>query len=118
MAEQQPQQHRPEHQSSDATIVYNAREARRYTTANSNIQKELTQHALNILDAISKCNSSGVLLDLGCGSGLSTKTLLGSPLLQNWFVIGMDISTDMLDIADSSRNGLVAASAADRKSVV
>lgn len=77
-------------------IFYNDDEARKYTSSSRiiEIQSELSRRALELLalpdDAVPK-----LLLDIGCGSGLSGETL--SENGHQW--IGLDISPSMLRIA-------------------
>lgn len=89
-------------------IFYNAREARQYnvSTRIQNIQREMTLRALELMNLVitdasavgpdgAPRNSSALLLDVGCGTGIS-----GDVLTQRghaWF--GVDISLDMLRIA-------------------
>ena len=66
---------RPEH-SNPPEIFYNDDEARKYTE-NSRIiaiQRALTERALELL-ALPNDGSPKMLLDLGCGSGLSGEAL-------------------------------------------
>jgi 18S rRNA (guanine1575-N7)-methyltransferase len=66
---------RPEH-TAPPEIFYNEDEARKYTE-NSRIiaiQRSLTERALELL-ALPQDGSPKLLLDLGCGSGLSGETL-------------------------------------------
>ncbi|ROT37150.1 methyltransferase domain-containing protein [Sodiomyces alkalinus F11] len=82
-----------------ADIHYNDSEARKYTTSSriQNIQASMTRRALEILDL----KSPSLILDVGCGSGLSGEILTaerpedGGP--HTW--IGMDVSPSMLDVA-------------------
>ncbi|PNH49431.1 hypothetical protein VD0003_g7709, partial [Verticillium dahliae] len=82
-----------------ADIHYNDTEARKYTTSSriQNIQASMTRRALELLDL----QSPSLILDVGCGSGLSGEILTaelpehGGP--HTW--IGMDVSPSMLDIA-------------------
>ncbi|EFJ51182.1 hypothetical protein VOLCADRAFT_103561 [Volvox carteri f. nagariensis] len=86
---------RPEHMA-PPDIFYNADEARKYTT-NSRmiaIQSSLTERALELL-ALPQDGIPRLLLDLGCGSGLSGETL--SEAGHMW--LGVDISEAMLDVA-------------------
>jgi len=86
---------RPEVQA-PPEIFYNDDEARKYTSSSRiiEIQSELSERALELLnlpnDGIPK-----LLLDIGCGSGLSGETL--SENGHQW--IGLDISPSMLGIA-------------------
>lgn len=75
---------------------YNKKEANRYTNSSQQVQAELTQRALDFLHICSEINiSNGLLLDAGCGSGLS-----GSILRRHGYeFIGFDLSEDMLTIA-------------------
>lgn len=86
---------RPERQA-PPEIFYNDREARKYTTSSRivKIQAKLSERALELL-ALPDDGVSRLLLDIGCGSGLSGETLTESG--HQW--IGMDISESMLDVA-------------------
>lgn len=86
---------RPERQA-PPEIFYNDREARKYTTSSRivKIQAKLSERALELL-ALPDDGVSRLLLDIGCGSGLSGETLSESG--HHW--IGMDISSSMLDVA-------------------
>ncbi|KAG2482779.1 hypothetical protein HYH03_018318 [Edaphochlamys debaryana] len=86
---------RPEHMA-PPDIFYNEDEARKYTT-NSRmiaIQASLTERALELL-ALPQDGMPRMLLDLGCGSGLSGEAL--SEAGHMW--VGLDISASMLDVA-------------------
>jgi 18S rRNA (guanine1575-N7)-methyltransferase len=80
-------------------LFYNDNESRKYTKSSRirNIQASMTDRALELLDL----KSPSLILDLGCGSGLSGEMLSevspdeGGPHM--W--IGMDISPSMLDVA-------------------
>ncbi|KAI1630723.1 S-adenosyl-L-methionine-dependent methyltransferase [Biscogniauxia mediterranea] len=82
-----------------ADIHYNDTEARKYTTSSriQNIQASMTNRALELLDL----DSPSLILDVGCGSGLSGEILSAVPPDEGgphvW--IGMDISASMLDVA-------------------
>ena len=77
-------------------LFYNDVESRKYTTSSrvKNIQASMTNRALELLDL----ESPSLILDIGCGSGLSGEILSdvteeeGGP--HAWF--GMDISSSML----------------------
>jgi 18S rRNA (guanine1575-N7)-methyltransferase len=86
---------RPERQA-PPEIFYNDREARKYTSSSRivKIQEKLSERALELL-ALPDDGGSRLLLDIGCGSGLSGETL--SENGHEW--IGMDISEAMLDVA-------------------
>ncbi|KAL8975690.1 MAG: hypothetical protein Q9197_000032 [Variospora fuerteventurae] len=80
-------------------LFYNDSESRKYTTSSriQNVQAEMTHRALELL----QLDGPSLILDIGCGSGLSGEILSavtstdGGPHI--W--IGMDISPYMLDIA-------------------
>ncbi|KAI1503115.1 S-adenosyl-L-methionine-dependent methyltransferase [Biscogniauxia marginata] len=82
-----------------ADIHYNDTEARKYTTSSriQNIQAAMTNRALELLDL----SSPSLILDVGCGSGLSGEILSSVPPDEGgphaW--IGMDVSASMLDVA-------------------
>ncbi|KAK3074159.1 18S rRNA (guanine1575-N7)-methyltransferase [Teratosphaeriaceae sp. CCFEE 6253] len=77
-------------------LFYNDAESRKYTTSSRirNIQADMTHRALELLDL----REPSLLLDVGCGSGLSGEILSsvepeeGGPHM--W--VGMDISSSML----------------------
>lgn len=74
---------------------YNEKEARKYTS-NSRIQQiqvDLAQRAYDLLELPKDAHR--LLLDIGCGSGLSGEVLEQNG--HNW--IGVDISRAMLDVA-------------------
>ncbi|KAA8652278.1 hypothetical protein EYZ11_013469 [Aspergillus tanneri] len=80
-------------------LFYDDNESRKYTTSSRirNIQADMTNRALDLLDL----RSPSLILDIGCGSGLSGEILSQVPAEQGgphtW--IGMDISPSMLDVA-------------------
>lgn len=84
---------------SAADVHYDDIEARKYTTSSriQTIQASMTRRALELLDL----KSPSLILDVGCGSGLSGEILSavspeeGGP--HTW--IGMDVSPSMLDVA-------------------
>ncbi|KAM1067484.1 hypothetical protein FF1_022730 [Malus domestica] len=86
---------RPELQA-PPEIFYNEEEARKYTRNSRimEIQSELSHRALELL-ALPDDGVPRLLLDIGCGSGLSGDTLSESG--HQW--IGLDISQSMLDVA-------------------
>ncbi|KAL0056385.1 hypothetical protein WJX82_010760 [Trebouxia sp. C0006] len=86
---------RPEH-TAPPDIYYNAEEARKYTTNSRimQIQETLTERALELL-ALPQDGVPKLLLDLGCGSGLSGESLTKQG--HTW--VGLDISEAMLDVA-------------------
>ncbi|XP_065851420.1 18S rRNA (guanine-N(7))-methyltransferase RID2 [Euphorbia lathyris] len=77
-------------------IFYDDTEARKYTSSSRiiDIQAKLSERALELL-ALPEDGVSRLLLDIGCGSGLSGETLSESG--HQW--IGLDISQSMLNIA-------------------
>ncbi|KAJ5084325.1 S-adenosyl-L-methionine-dependent methyltransferase [Penicillium alfredii] len=80
-------------------LFYNDNESRKYTTSSRirNIQADMTNRALDLLDL----KAPSLILDVGCGSGLSGEILSDLPSEEGgphtW--IGMDISPSMLDVA-------------------
>ncbi|KAG5522648.1 hypothetical protein RHGRI_034707 [Rhododendron griersonianum] len=86
---------RPEVQA-PPEIFYNDVEARKYTSSSRiiEIQAKLSERALELL-ALPDDGVPRLLLDIGCGSGLSGETL--SENGHQW--IGLDISESMLDVA-------------------
>ncbi|OIW19409.1 hypothetical protein TanjilG_09429 [Lupinus angustifolius] len=77
-------------------IFYDDVEARKYTSSSRivQIQAELSDRALELL-ALPEDGVPKLLLDIGCGSGLSGETL--SEDGHHW--IGLDISPSMLNVA-------------------
>ncbi|GFS35313.1 S-adenosyl-L-methionine-dependent methyltransferases superfamily protein [Actinidia rufa] len=86
---------RPEIQA-PPEIFYNDEEARKYTSSSRiiDIQAKLSERALELL-ALPNDGVPRLLLDIGCGSGLSGETL--SENGHQW--IGLDISESMLSVA-------------------
>lgn len=85
---------RPEHQA-PPELFYGIDESKKYTQ-NSRIievQERCTERALELLALPD--DEPAILLDLGCGSGLSGETITEHGHM--W--IGMDISSAMLDVA-------------------
>lgn len=83
-------------------VFYNASEACKYTVSTRvrKIQRDMTLRALELLnlpkdDVAIGLNRSALLLDIGCGSGLSGDVLTE----QGHAWMGVDISADMLRIA-------------------
>ncbi|KAI0193284.1 S-adenosyl-L-methionine-dependent methyltransferase [Xylaria flabelliformis] len=82
-----------------ADIHYDDTEARKYTTSSriQNIQASMAERALQLLDL----KSPSLILDVGCGSGLSGEILSAVPPEDGgphtW--IGMDVAPSMLDVA-------------------
>ncbi|XP_009631447.1 18S rRNA (guanine-N(7))-methyltransferase RID2 [Nicotiana tabacum] len=77
-------------------IFYNDDEARKYTSSSRiiDIQSQLTERALELL-ALPDDGAPRLLLDIGCGSGLSGETITEHG--HQW--LGLDISQSMLDVA-------------------
>jgi len=91
---------RPEHQG-PPELYYNDTEALKYTQNSRiiKIQKEMAFRAIDLLEIDHNIKKNPLILDIGCGSGLT-----GSALAQRgcqW--IGMDISLSMLNIADQRK---------------
>ncbi|KAH6803344.1 S-adenosyl-L-methionine-dependent methyltransferases superfamily protein [Perilla frutescens var. frutescens] len=86
---------RPELQA-PPEIFYNDDEARKYTSSSRiiDIQAKLSERAMELL-ALPDDGVPRLLLDIGCGSGLSGETLTESG--HQW--IGLDISESMLNVA-------------------
>jgi 18S rRNA (guanine1575-N7)-methyltransferase len=83
-----------------AEVYYNAEQSLKYSsnTRIIKIQRELAQKCVDLLEL----EEEGLILDIGCGSGLS-----GSVISENnhrW--IGIDISGDMLKIAREEADAL------------
>lgn len=82
-----------------ADVHYDDTEARKYTTSSriQNIQASMANRALELLDL----SSPSLILDVGCGSGLSGEILSSIPPDEGgphvW--VGMDVSASMLDVA-------------------
>ncbi|KAL8824409.1 MAG: hypothetical protein Q9191_005077 [Dirinaria sp. TL-2023a] len=80
-------------------LFYSDLESRKYTTSSRilSIQSSMTHRALELL----ALTTPSLILDIGCGSGLSGEILSSVPPTEGgphiW--IGMDISSSMLDIA-------------------
>jgi len=85
---------RPEHQA-PPEIYYGDTEAQKYTgnTRNQAIQAQMTHRALELLSLPE--GQSSMLLDIGCGSGLSGEILDEEGHI--W--IGVDIAPSMLEVA-------------------
>ncbi|XP_041972048.1 probable 18S rRNA (guanine-N(7))-methyltransferase isoform X2 [Aricia agestis] len=85
---------RPEHQA-PPEVFYNEDEARKYTQNSRiiDIQAQMTERCIELL--LLPGDQPCLLIDIGCGSGLS-----GAVLEENGHMwIGMDISPAMLDVA-------------------
>uniref|UniRef100_A0A182QR13 18S rRNA (guanine-N(7))-methyltransferase n=1 Tax=Anopheles farauti TaxID=69004 RepID=A0A182QR13_9DIPT len=87
---------RPEHRA-PPEIFYNDDEAKKYTNNSRiiDIQVQMCERAIELLALDPDDDSPQLILDIGCGSGLS-----GSVLEDQGHVwIGVDISKSMLDVA-------------------
>ncbi|XP_066395081.1 18S rRNA (guanine-N(7))-methyltransferase RID2-like [Miscanthus floridulus] len=86
---------RPEFQA-PPDVFYNESEVPKYTTSSRiiEIQSRISERALELL-ALPNDGVPKLLLDIGCGSGLSGETLMEHG--HHW--IGYDISKSMLDVA-------------------
>jgi 18S rRNA (guanine1575-N7)-methyltransferase len=84
---------RPE-QTAPAEYYYNQEEAVKYTnnTRIIEVQSFMSQRAIELLQLPSP---GCLILDIGCGSGLSGSELT----IDGHFWVGFDISSDMLDVA-------------------
>ncbi|RKF55722.1 18S rRNA -methyltransferase [Erysiphe neolycopersici] len=76
-------------------LYYNDSEARKYTTSSriQSIQASMTHRALELLNL----DRPSLILDVGCGSGLSGEIL--SSIAEPHVWVGIDISPSMLEIA-------------------
>eukprot|EP00555_Chaetoceros_dichaeta_P005478 CAMPEP_0198253346 /NCGR_PEP_ID=MMETSP1447-20131203/3798_1 /TAXON_ID=420782 /ORGANISM="Chaetoceros dichaeta, Strain CCMP1751" /LENGTH=326 /DNA_ID=CAMNT_0043938991 /DNA_START=181 /DNA_END=1161 /DNA_ORIENTATION=+ len=81
-----------------ASIFYNAKEARKYDSSSRmiGVQREITERAIELLRLPPTSEKASLVLDVGCGSGLSGKVLEE----QGHVWIGCDVSRDMLDVAN------------------
>ncbi|MGK3746979.1 MAG: 18S rRNA (guanine1575-N7)-methyltransferase [Bacillariaceae sp.] len=78
-----------------ASNFYNEREARKYNSSSRmiNVQREITLRAIELL--LLPPDEASLVLDIGCGSGLS-----GEVLEEHGHVwVGCDVSRDMLQVA-------------------
>ena len=84
-----------------ASIFYNEKEARKYNSSSRmiNVQREITLRAIELL--LLPQDQTSLILDVGCGSGLS-----GQVLEQQGHVwVGCDVSRDMLQVAKERMDG-------------
>jgi len=81
-----------------ASIFYNAKEARKYDSSSRmvGVQREITERAIELLRLPQSPDKPSLVLDVGCGSGLSGKVLEE----QGHVWIGCDVSRDMLNVAN------------------
>lgn len=97
---------KPEQSGASASAHYSQGEERRYTAQNAEVQHELARCCLWHLQAASESARSGVpllLLDLGCGSGLSTDILRAA----GHAVVGLDVAHHMLQLQSVEQRGLL-----------
>ena len=80
-----------------ADLFYNAKEARKYDSSSRmiSVQREITERAMELLKL--SPDKPALILDVGCGSGLSGKSLEETKAGHVW--IGCDVSRDMLIVA-------------------
>jgi 18S rRNA (guanine1575-N7)-methyltransferase len=79
-----------------ASLFYNAKEAKKYDSSSRmvGVQREITERAIELLRLPQ--DKPSLILDVGCGSGLS-----GQVLEEKGHVwVGCDVSRDMLDVAN------------------
>ena len=86
-----------------ASLFYNEREAKKYNSSSRmiGVQREITERAVELLrlpDANTVCPQ--LVLDIGCGSGLSGQVLEE----QGHVWVGCDVSRDMLNVANERRH--------------
>lgn len=83
-----------------AALYYNAKEARKYDSSSRmvGVQREITERAMELLKLSNHSSTTTapcLILDIGCGSGLSGQVL--EEYGHVW--VGCDISRDMLQVA-------------------
>lgn len=78
-----------------ASIFYNEKEARKYDSSSRmiGVQREITERAIELLRLDD--SKPSLVLDIGCGSGLSGQVLEE----KGHFWLGCDVSRDMLTVA-------------------
>ena len=86
---------RPE-STGHASLFYNAKEARKYDSSSRmvGVQREITDRAIELLKL--PTDKPSLVLDVGCGSGLSGQVL--EERGHAW--VGCDVSRDMLNVAN------------------
>lgn len=79
-----------------ASLFYNAKEAKKYDSSSRmvGVQREITERAIELLRLPQ--GRPSLILDVGCGSGLSGQVLEEEGHI--W--VGCDVSRDMLDVAN------------------
>jgi SAM-dependent methyltransferase len=84
----------------DADLYYDERRVKEYSAEFREVQHRHTSRCVYLLSSV-KIDIYPVILDLGCGSGLSTEVLVKSfP-----FVVGLDASSAMLATASTTIKG-------------
>ena len=89
----------------DANSHYNAERAEAYTLVNTVSQERLGRRCAQLADLKNSASSSSkepLVLDLGCGSGLS---MTAAKVNGASFVVGFDLSSAMLDLVDRKSCG-------------
>ena len=97
---------KPENDLPDSTTAadthYDVKEAARYTERNALLQHELASSCLDLLTSrAGEALQSRLLLDLGCGSGLSAASIEAAG--HTW--VGVDVAREMLLLAAGARGG-------------
>jgi SAM-dependent methyltransferase len=87
------------HTHTAANVHYDEAEAVRYTARNAQVQDELASRCLELLHRGSIAEHQ-LLLDLGCGSGLSAKMMESAG--HTW--LGIDVAREMLSLAASGHS--------------
>lgn len=83
----------------DANSYYDINRVSAYTNEFIEVQNKHTSRCVYMLPDI----SHSILLDLGCGSGLSTQRLCGTKETSTTFVVGVDASQAMLSAAKQNQ---------------
>ena len=81
-----------------ASNFYNEKEAKKYDSSSRmiGVQREITERAIELLRLPPVSEKPSLILDVGCGSGLSGKVLEE----QGHVWVGCDVSRDMLEVAN------------------
>lgn len=81
-----------------ASNFYNSKEAKKYDSSSRmiGVQREITERAIELLRLPPLSEKPSLILDVGCGSGLSGKVLEE----QGHVWVGCDVSRDMLEVAN------------------
>lgn len=84
-----------------ASLFYNAKEARKYDSSSRmvGIQREITERAIELLKLPSADGGGGgrpsLILDVGCGSGLSGQVSSRKSTLITFFAVDVDDNWNM-----------------------